>query len=513
MNTLICAGGTGTRVLEAVLHLCAAGFGPETMRLLVIDPDRANGNGDRTTTLVDRYREGHQRFGKSVGDDLRLFRTELDLLEVGRERGLKIWSPVSTTDRLRDVLKIDLLGGTSTPDDLWQLLFTRQEIEMDLREGFRARPSVGAAAMSLVALQADEPPWKLLLQRLENDLAQDTGAQIFLAGSIFGGTGAATLFPIGRFLRESLGASGRLHIGAALLTPYFRFAAAAADPSISSVAEAARSENFPTHTRAAVDFYRHLESFGEPTFDVQFWIGDNSPRTVEYAPGGTRQRNPAHLVEMLSALAALEFFAAPTALKGSCYAGAESLDGRANANGRPCWQDLPLVRTNHAQLRRVLLRFWLTGIVHLGFAGPLVRRSELDRDPRLVPWYWQRFARRGEFLSTEDNEQALDFLDDFFVKYHFPWWQQLHAEDSVRLANRVALPDGDGIRLDRLANAEWPDQPGEADPDAIDRFYEELSSVPSKLGGTGGAAAYLALLAHAADRFIKREYQNFSVED
>jgi hypothetical protein len=511
MNTLICAGGTGIRVLEAVLQLCAAGLGPDNLRVLVIDPDRANGNGDRTSTLVDRYREGTRLFGRKLGEGLRLFGTELDLLEVGSESGLKIWSPVSTTDRLQELLKISLLGSTGMPADLWQLFFTRQELDMDLSEGFRARPSVGAAAMSMVALQADEPPWKLLLQRLENDLAQETGAQVFLTGSVFGGTGAATLFPIGRFLRDRL-TGQRLRIAAAPLTPYFRFAAAAADPSQAAVAEAARSEDFPTHTRGAVDFYRHLERHDAPPFDVLFWIGDSTPRTVDYAPGGTRQRNPAHVVELVTALAALEFFGAPTAVRGSCYAAAELAAGPDRQPGdTPIrWEDLPLIRRGHGQLRHALTRFWLTGLVHLGFTGPLVRRPEIDRDPRLVPWYWQRFARRGDALSTDENREALDFLDEFFAGHHFPWWQQLHLEPTVRLANPAALPNGDGLSLDRLANVLWPDRPGEADPEAIDRFYTDLSTVPRRLGGTGGASAYFALLAHAAERFITREYQNLS---
>ena len=515
MNTLICAGGTGTRVLEAVLHLCAAGLGPETLRLLVVDPDRSNGNGDRTSSLVDRYREGHRRFARHLGADLRLFRTELDLLEVGREAGLKVWSPVSTTDRLHDLLHINLLSAAELPEDLWQLFFTRQELAMDLREGFRARPSVGAAAMSLVELHAEEQPWKLLVERLENDTAVESGARVFLAGSIFGGTGASALFPIGRFLRDQV-RSERLRLAAALLSPYFRFAAAAADPSQPAVPDAARSEDFPTHTRGAVDFYRHLDGYGEATFDTLFWIGDSSPRTVEFAPGGSRQRNPAHFVELIAALAALEFFAAPQALKGSCYAAAELRQGNDNEqDGTPVdWRDLPLVKLTHRELKQKILRFWLVGLVHLGFAGPLVRRPEIDRDPRLVPWYWRRFARRGESLAGEEEREALAFLDDFFAEYHFPWWQQLQEEPTVRLGNRAALPNGRELSLDRLANTLWPDRPGEADPAAIDRFYTDLALVPRKRGGTSGAAAYLALLAHAADRFVAREYeQNLAQED
>jgi hypothetical protein len=264
-----------------------------------------------------------------------------------------------------------------------------------------------------------------------------------------------------------------------------------------------------------VDFYRHLERFDEPPFDALFWIGDSNQRTLEYAPGGTRQRNPAHIVELAAALTALEFFASPTVATGSCYTGASRTNGAGPSASEAIlvWEDLPLISGSHGALSKAVLRFWLVGLVHLAFTGALVRDPRLDRNPQLVPWYWRRFARKGDSLSTEGNRLALEFLDRFFAEDHFPWWRQLQTEEAVRLANSTALPDGNGIRLDRLANLFWPDRSGDADPDAIDRFYSDLAAVPKKLGGSGGASAYLALLAHAADRFVRREYENFQAED
>jgi hypothetical protein len=513
MNTVICAGGTGTRMLEAMLHLCAAGLGPNLLRVLVIDPDRSNGNGDRATALVERYREGHRLFAKTLSGEFGFFRTELDLLDVGREVGLKIWSPVGPNDRLQDLLKIKLLRGSTTPEDVWRLFFTQQELEMDLKEGFRARPSVGAAAMSLVAREADRAPWNLLLQRIQNDMNGEQGARVFLTGSIFGGTGAATLFPIARFLRERLHGT-RLRVAACPVSPYFQFAESAASVSQPVAADAARSEDFPTHSKGAVDFYRFLERHVAPPFDVLFWIGDNSPRALDYAPGGRSQRNPAHLVELLGALAGLEFFSAPEALSGSCYAAAEQRPGGGGEETVSIdWSDLPLIRTLHEDFKRKVLRFWLTGVAHLGFAGPLVRHPEIDRQPLLVPWYWQCFARHKHSLSGEKQRLALDFLDSFFASSHFPWWQQIHSDESVHLGNRVAFPADGVCRLDRLCNLYWPDRAAAADPDAIDRFYSDLCTVTERGGGTTPEALYLAQLAHAADKFAEREYRRNSTEE
>jgi hypothetical protein len=508
MNTLICAGGSGVRVLEAVLQLCAAGLGPASLRLLVIDPDSANGNGARVTTLVESYLEGHRRFAGRLGDGLHFFRTEFDLLDVGgRAAGLKTWSPVEKGQKLRDVLNVELLRSTKTPPDLVRLFFTKEELEMDLTQGFRGHPSVGAAAMSLVILKTKEQPWRQLIEKLLGDLARDEGARVFLAGSVFGGTGASTFYPIARFLRSVPEVNhGRLKIAAGALSPYFRFASATASVDSAASRQAAKAERFPLATRSAVDFYEDLRVNaveGSWPFDTFYWMGDDAPMSVPYAPGGPEQKNPSHFVELLTALAALDFFEAPGAVQGSCYAGS---NGTSEDEACLEWRDLPLAHLDRERVRVSLLRFFLAGAVHLGFAGPLVRLPDLERAPYRVPWYWERFASKGDRLSTEENQASLDFLDRFFRDHHFPWWSDVHGHDAVRLFNRAALNGGKDVRLDRLANLLWPDRAGESDPDAIDLFYTEMMKVPRKQGGAGGAAAYLALLAHAADRFIDSHY-------
>jgi hypothetical protein len=514
MNTLICAGGSGTRVLEALVHLCAAGLGPPSMRILVIDPDGANGNGGRVSSLVEKYGEARKRFGNQLGDGLGLFGTELDLLDVGSHRGsLKTWSPVKRNERLREMFNLDILEGTSTPPEVLRLFFTDQELNMDLSEGFRGHPSVGAAAMSLVTLQADQQPWKQLVEKLQGDLAREEGARVFMAGSIFGGTGSATFYPIGRFLRDVPELNRQaLKIAVGALSPYFRFGAAEAGPNARFAREAARSELFPLATRGAVDFYDHLHTNDNWPFDVIHWIGDNSPISVPYAPGGPLQKNPAHYVELMTALAAVDFFQAPQEQEGSCYAGSR----RQAGNGGHLtlnWDDLPLRSLDREMVRQGLLRFFLAGLVHLGFTGPLVRRDEIERSPERVPWYWQRFISKEDSLATEENRRGLELLDDFFKDFHLPWWGQVHQNVLFRLFNPTALGEGNGVRLDRLANLEGSDRAGEADPDAIDDFYTDMMRVPKRQGGTGGTAAYLALLAHAADRYITREYKKTGIKE
>jgi hypothetical protein len=67
MNTLICAGGSAQRVLTAVLQFCAAGLGPEEIRILVVDPDGSNGNGADCRQLVELYMQCRKRFAGNLG--------------------------------------------------------------------------------------------------------------------------------------------------------------------------------------------------------------------------------------------------------------------------------------------------------------------------------------------------------------------------------------------------------------------------------------------------------------
>lgn len=398
MNTLIATGGSGARVLEAAIQLCSAGLGPDRLRLLVVDPDSANGNSARAQSLIERYQEGRRRFGGKLGG-LKLFWTELDLLETKESPGgLQTWSPCRKKQRFKELVNADLLESTETPRELLDLFYTQQELELDLSEGFRGRPSIGAAAMSLVALQRDEQPWSLLVEKIRGDLSADAGSRVYLAGSVFGGTGASTFFPIARFLRdEALKANAsRLRIGVGALSPYFRFEAASAGAS-GGLAEAARSENFPIATRGAVDFYDQLKINNDWPFDVIHWVGDNQPISVSYAPGGVKQENPAHFVELLAALAALHFFRDPRESTDCCYSGSgtNGSDGEAVVS----WQDLPLGQAfGESEITHSLLRMYLVGVAHLGFLvnffGGQNSRVNLTRSPgtgsgsrrRATPW-------------------------------------------------------------------------------------------------------------------------------
>jgi hypothetical protein len=44
---LIASGGSGAKVAEALIHLCGAGLGPDSLQILSVDTDDNNGNRSR----------------------------------------------------------------------------------------------------------------------------------------------------------------------------------------------------------------------------------------------------------------------------------------------------------------------------------------------------------------------------------------------------------------------------------------------------------------------------------
>lgn len=530
MYTMLCAGGSSTRVLEATLHLCAAGLGPETLRVMVIDPDKGNGNITRVKSLLEKYVECEQAFRGKLGVELNLFGTKLDLLDAeAGEKGLKIWTPVQPNDSLKDLLNYDVLGSTATPRDVVHLLFTEEELNEELGQGFRGHPAIGAAALSLLSMHAKNPPWQRLISGIKNEIGQPSGSRVFIVGSVFGGTGASAIHPVARFLRSIPETNADcLKIGVGALVPYFQFVPkppSPDDPQPTGEPEtprlAAKAEWFALATRAAVEFYHHLLENNDWPFDAFYWVGDSGLMKVKnYESGGPAQKNEAHFVEMLVALAALEFFQIPAAnfndQVGCHYAGPRhDVEPPTKEKNLLDWLDLPLALLKRREVQAKLLRFFLAGAVHLGFGVPLVRKPELDTKPYCVPWYLEQFALRGDSLRSADNGAKLELLTQFFSVYHFPWWLQvLSLEDSseVRLINKHALHEGHAsaadVGLEYLADLLWTDRTEAQKLDPFDSFFTDMVQVRKGSGGALGAPGYLALLAHAADRFIKREYMN-----
>lgn len=398
-------GGTGIRVLEPLLHLCALGLGPRRLHVVLIDPDQSNAAVAKSRKLLDLYRQTRDALneGRAIGDGY--FRTEvIDVL------GQKVlWSPIAEDDGGTAVFSARigkaLLTGPALPlRRMFDLLYSDETQSMDLTLGFRGVPSIGTVFMNRLR---NEPFFRQVL----SDARTDAESVFFAAGSIFGGTGAAGLPVVGRALIDGIADSESpmqgiepRRVGAALLLPYFTLptpeSTTAPDGGIRP--EAAL---FAQNAAAALPTYTSAQA----GFSSYYVLGDDQPREQpENAVGGGGQDNPSHYVELFAALAALDF--AARGGEQNHTSAQPSFVGTAVRGKEVRWDDLPIDAASKQRLmggmvavHTFLTHFRPDGLSHPGIARALNGSTWID-------------TLGMRMTDLERNSDALDLLGKFFLE-------------------------------------------------------------------------------------------------
>lgn len=334
----ISIGGSGAKVMESLTHLCAAGLMPNKEKqsdlyVMAIDPDIGNGNLKRSSTALHCLNEFQSL---EIGRGTSLFKTNVKLSRPF------IWSPTEADMNLDDIMSYQAYRGTSI-GNLYEVLYTQEERSTMLNEGFRGRPAIGAAVMAKKAGLdksnnlniANEQAWDNLIHAIQQDVKNGQEAKIFLAGSVFGGTGAAGVPTVARLLRSMLKEyidAGTARIGGALILPFFSFTPTEQDKAAGMYAS---SENFLTNTKAALKYYAMKDS----GYDAMYFIGDSQLTAVDkFSIGAASQNNDAHIVDFYGALAALDFYSEKADSGQQCSYISHTADDSF------CWNDLPDIK-------------------------------------------------------------------------------------------------------------------------------------------------------------------------
>lgn len=428
-NFLIGIGGTGSRVLEAFVHCCAAGFGPKgKVHLMLIDPDAGNGNLTRTKTLIEQYRQLRKAFKREEGNAA--FQTEIYI----PEDGTFVWSIFEEADQtLKKYIGYANLRSQDGPlADVADLLFTEAELNTKLNEGFRGHPSIGAVVM------ADPPMDKYPFKMLKDNMPSEAGAaRVFLVGSIFGGTGAAGFPTLGAEkvlkyndeLQTKLGENrSKVLLGGALVLPYFDFAV----DNTRNEQLFVTPQDFPMATKAALHYYNDKQL----AFDQYYFIGDSLAQKVgNFSTGTASQENRPHYVELASALAAFDFFRQEQPRDGA----EKSYFIASRETPTVTWDQLPLSRNGDLlaglrnQFRTVISEFTLFCYTYLTvgheFLDPANRKVAL-----LTSWYKDSF--RGESAREDPGHRAnapLHELATAYASLFLKWITDLDDRAHVRL--------------------------------------------------------------------------------
>jgi len=435
-------GGTGARCLESLVHLCAAGLGPDKLFVLIIDPDNANGNVGRLRDVIAKYNNCRKKLNCTQSSPI--FKTEI---EYSREEHTDYlsWSPIEDEKNLRKYFNYDTLISKDPESkekllgDFATLLYSEGELNLDLSQGFRARCSVGAPVMARIKDNFnDNPqrPWSELITRIRTDLT-NADARLFVFASLFGGTGASGFPTVAKILRdESLHTGKRawqnpekFFLGGAPLLPYFAFEVQQTTDRNDIFAT---PQNFVVNTKAALQHYSLIWRDSSP-YDVIYYIGDQEFESIgKFSPGGKNQINYAHYVEFLSALSALDFFTRnlnPEITKKEML---QYFAGRTKEK-TIYWDDFP-----KKELKKKLLAFTSFAFSFRCFYYQLLRDEDIDLRRFLVPWYADHF--KSDELTSNEAKEPQDNLSEY-LKTYLEWLFQIHSckAREIRLLNPAAF--------------------------------------------------------------------------
>lgn len=340
---VIAIGGTGMRCLESFTHLCGTGmFDNQEIEILTLDTDQNNGNKGRVEELINLYNR-IKTSGTTMGGMANantFFSAKLNLH--------RFWTNYSSPGRenYKNISKI----STGTPEqqhanqlisDLF--LDTKSVQEFALDHGYRAQTHLGSmlmyhgiveAARNILkgsAVESQERELDAFMAKLQNAGAS---ARVFIFGSVFGGTGASSIPVIPQALQDftKIRSNGNASIdfskakfGSTLLTEYFTFNKPDTQQKSSKANSViADSSFFPLNSQAALQFYQ-----SDPTvqkcYKLLYHIGwpveskkiDGHNTSNQTITGGSAQKNPCHITELLCACAAYDFFTRKTGFESA----------------------------------------------------------------------------------------------------------------------------------------------------------------------------------------------------
>ena len=329
---VIAIGGTGMRCLESFVHLCAIGmFDNEEINILTLDTDQTNGNKGRVEQLIDLY----QKVKSEKSDMIDGGSPNANTFFSAKINLYRFFTDYNATERKTYQNLSQMNSGTTEQKEdnreLSELMLDDSVRNFALDHGYRAQTHLGSmlmyngiveAARSVAADKSKAKSQDKELAAFATKLAQDaSNAMVFVFGSVFGGTGASSIPVIPVALTEAVrivsGGSQSLDLkvvkfGATLLTKYFTFKAP--DKSQKEKEKIiADASNFALNSQAALQFYqadptvkscyKRLYHIGWPINSIDFT--EEAPKTIT---GGAEQKNDCHVVELLSACAAYDFF-------------------------------------------------------------------------------------------------------------------------------------------------------------------------------------------------------------
>ena len=322
---LFLVGGTGSRVMRPLIMQLAAGIRPldengnqlpAEIVPIIVDPHKANEDVKRTDNLLRWYRQiRRSMYGDS--DDVKkgFFGVKISTLSdiIPDSTGIadtfmfNLGSVASK--KFRDFISYPTLDSGNQA--LCSMMFSDYQLDTKMDIGFVGSPNIGAVALNQFK-DSEE------FRQFSNVF--DKNDRVFVVSSIFGGTGAAGYPIIVKNIRNAannpmLNNRGDLRdakIGALTVLPYFNVQ----QDENSPISRA----DFISKTKSALFYYHdNLTGLRQEGQDLNmskinacYYVGDEVASNPYFNdPGDNGQRNDAHVIEYVGALAILDFLSIP----------------------------------------------------------------------------------------------------------------------------------------------------------------------------------------------------------
>lgn len=421
-NIAIGIGGSGARTAEALLYLCAAGLGPESLTMLFVDADTSNGSLKKVVELAKLY----QRLQAAESDSCPLFHTRIHVPDPA------VWTPFHGKHQQKLSSWFDYSGLLAHPSSrslgkLMEALYTEDHRDAALDDGFLGKPSIGAAVLGH-SVSREIAPWTELIGAIKTHAGIGQKASIFAMGSIFGGTGAAGLPTIPKLLREAVDqGKSNVCLGAALLLPYFSFHAPEDVGQTGRVF--ASPDTFLINSKEALRHYSSLDLL----FDRLYLVGAAKLAPQKnFRKGGEFQDNLPHFVELVAANGATDFFRSASPGNRTIHV------ARIESDDAFTWNDHP----DPARDRPALANLARLSFFFLNKVMPrlLDIRGNASGAAR-TPWYRHLVARRRISLGNETDWSFFEDLETF-AKRFLVWLRDVqanHGDVNLQLADGAPL--------------------------------------------------------------------------
>lgn len=306
---IITIGGTGSRSGNAAIFTMAANMSEAItgdLFVMSMDKDTQNGTTSKFNSVMDTYEELTKALGKV---------NERTFAKFDLDPNRKSW----TMEGILGKAGSDTLESYCTPASrkFLQLFYTETERLMSLENGFERHPNIGSLVFE--GIKANQN----FVKKIDDVLKEGGRADIFIIGSIFGGTGASMFVNIAQYIRERAQTLKKVaNVGGALLLPYFNIPLA---PPEEQKNDPVTDDDLNEATQTALGYYESIKNLvrggetgceaGNAIFDA-LYVSGLDPRcrlTHEkdkaiYAKGGSSQDSECNVVDLLVASALCHFF-------------------------------------------------------------------------------------------------------------------------------------------------------------------------------------------------------------